>query len=69
MLVPPAAFAAGGGRGEKEEGEEEGEEDEVEVEGGVIDLLSCQEVVRKELERLEGELGRQTATLARRYRR
>lgn len=57
-LIPPAAFAGDGGKGE-----------EVEAEGGRIDLLSCQEVVRGELERLDGELDRQAETLARRYRR
>lgn len=56
MLVPISGGSGGGGEG--------GEAD-----GAAIDLRSCQEVVRAELGRLDGELKKQKATLDRRNRR
>lgn len=52
-----ADTGGGGGGGEENGG------------GGAIDLPTCREVVQRELERLEGDLERRAARLARRRRR
>lgn len=61
-----ARASAGGGGGASGGEEAAAEEEEV---GGVINLVSCQGVVQAEVGRLEGELERQKARLARRNRR
>ncbi|CAM9702470.1 unnamed protein product, partial [Ectocarpus fasciculatus] len=67
LLLARASAGGGGGGGGASGGEEAAVEEE--EAGGVINLVSCQGVVQAEVGRLEGELERQEARLARRNRR